>query len=150
MRLGAEAEAGASQLADVTRERDELKAKVNDAEDRASTAEEAVEKLSAKGEVPDFIGDNASAARDNDLVDQFGWKIRTVKRISSTRRAGTVIKQNPREGKVLKTGRSIMLTVARKPPPKPKQWVTIKTLQGDSAAKTEEFRVPRGTKARLV
>jgi hypothetical protein len=60
-----------------------------------------------------------------------------------------VIAQSPREGKVLKAGRSITLVVARKAPPKPKQWITIKTLTGDSATKTDEFRVPSGYKARL-
>jgi hypothetical protein len=41
------------------------------------------------------------------------------------------------------------LTVARKPPPKPPEWVTIATLQGASSTKTDEFTVPRGLKARL-
>ena len=40
--------------------------------------------------------------------------------------------------------------MAKKPPPKPKAWVTINTLQGDSSTKTDEFTVPRGAKARLV
>jgi hypothetical protein len=134
----------------MTEERDALKTKVDDAGSRADVAEAAVEKLSAKGEVPDFTGDDVDAARDDDLVDELDWKIRTVPTVTTSARPGTVISQRPREGKVLKSGRSITLTVAKKPPPKPKQWVTIQTLQGDSSTKTEEFRVPSGAKARLV
>ena len=150
VRLGSKADALADQLAQITQERDDLKAKADRSESRADVAEAAVKKLSAKGEVPDFMGEDAASARDNELVDELGWKIRTVPEVSASKPAGTVIRQSPREGKVLKSGRSITLIVARKPPPKPKQWVTIKTLQGDSSTKTEEFRVARGAKARLV
>ena len=149
-RFQAKASDVSGELARVTEERDALKAKVEDLGSRADVAEEAVEKLSAKGEVPDFIGDDVDTARGHDLVSRLDWKIRTVRKVTASAKPGTVIGQRPREGKVLKTGRSITLTVARKPPPKPKQWVTIQTLQGDSSTKTEEFRVPSGAKARLV
>jgi hypothetical protein len=116
---------------------------------RAATAQTAVKKLSAKAEVPDLTGNDVDSARANDTVSQLGWKIRTVRRVTTSADGGTVIAQSPKEGATLKAGRSVTLVVARKPPPKPKQWVTIKTLSGASSTKTEEFRVPSGAKARL-
>lgn len=138
-----------AELASVRRQRDALAKQLVASHTRADTAEAAVKKLSAKAEVPDLTGQGASSARSNELVDQLGWKLRTVRRITTAAEPGTVISQSPREGKVLKAGRSITLVVARKPPPKPKQWVTVKTLQGASSTKTEEFHVPSGLKARL-
>jgi hypothetical protein len=136
------------ELTKVKSERDTLAGRLESSQSRAETAEAAVKKLSAKAEVPDLTGMDYADARDNETVSQVGWKIRSTTRVSS-RAPGTVISQSPREGKVLKAGRSITLVVARKAPPKPKQWVTIKTLTGDSATKTDEFSVPSGYKARL-
>jgi len=155
----AKAKAGDAErkLAQVSRERDELQADREElqgdlasATDRADTSEAAIKKLTAKADVPDFTGDTVADARGNDRVDSLGWKIRTVTRETSSASPGTVLSQKPAEGRTLGSGRSITLTVAKKPPPKPKQWVTITTLQGDSSTKTEEFTVPRGAKARLV
>jgi hypothetical protein len=58
--------------------------------------------------------------------------------------------ESQREGTTLKAGRSITLIVAKKAPPKPMQWVTIKTFQGASSTKTPEFTIPDGAKARLL
>jgi hypothetical protein len=138
-----------AELATVSRQRDALADQLATSRKRADTAEAAVKKLSAKAEVPDLTGHEASSARANELVEQLGWKVRAVRRTTTAAEAGTVISQSPREGKILKAGRSITLVVARKPPPKPKQWVTLKTLQGASSTKTEEFHVPSGLKARL-
>jgi hypothetical protein len=63
---------------------------------------------------------------------------------------GTVLAQSPAEGTTLKAGRSITLTIAKKAPPKPKQWLTIKTFQGASSTKTPEFTIPSGAKAPLT
>lgn len=137
-------------LAAVTKERDSLKRDLASATERADTAEAAVKKLTAKGEIPDLTGDSVADAEDNDLVASLDWKIRTVTRETTSASPGTVIGQRPAEGAVLKSGRSITLTVARKPPPKPKEWRTVKTLQGASSTKTEEFTIPAGAKARLL
>ena len=139
-----------SELASAKTERDGLRRDLEGERERADRAEAATKKLSAKAEVPDLTGDDEGAARGNDLVDQLGCKVRTVRETTTSAPAGTVIRQAPKEGSVLKSGRSITLTVARKPPPKPKQWVTTSTLQGASSTKTEEFRVPGGVKARLL
>ena len=40
--------------------------------------------------------------------------------------------------------------MAKKAPPKPKQWTTIQTLTGADSTKTNEFRIPSGFKARLL
>jgi beta-lactam-binding protein with PASTA domain len=138
-----------SELARVRAQATVLNTDLTSAKRRASTAETAVKTLSAKAEVPRFTGRDASDADDNELVGQLDWKLRTVSRVSASAQPGTVISQSPSEGHVLKAGRSITLVVARKPPPKPKQWVTIKTLTGASSTKTDEFRVPSGVKARL-
>jgi beta-lactam-binding protein with PASTA domain len=140
----------AKQRDQVAKERDTLKSDLQAATERADAAEAAVKKLTAKGEVPDFTGASAENATDNELVASLGWKIRTVKRVTASAPPATVISQSPAEGKVLKSGRSITLTVAKKPPPKPAEWVTIKTLSGASSTKTDEFTIPRGVKARLV
>jgi hypothetical protein len=146
-----------AQASSVTRERDRLRAELAEAKqrgdaatERAKTAEAAVKTLSAKAEVPDLTGDDADTAAGDEIVQRLGWKVRTVHETTANAAPGTVIAQKPREGSVLKAGRSITLTVARKPPPKPKQWVTIKSLTGAGSTKTEEFRVPSEGKARLL
>lgn len=111
--------------------------------------EDQVTTLSAKGEVPGLTGMDIDDARGDETVGTFNWRVHTVSRVSG-QAPGTVIAQSPAEGTTLKSGRSITLTVAKKAPPKPKQWVTIKTLQGASATKTPEFHIPSGAKARLV
>jgi outer membrane murein-binding lipoprotein Lpp len=123
--------------------------------DRAERAEgdnaqlkDRVTTLSAKGEMPDLTGMDYADARDDETVSTYHWRVRS-RTVISGREPGTVLAQSPREGTTLKTGRSITLTVARKAPPKPKQWVTIKTLQGASSTKTPEFTIPSGAKARL-
>ena len=68
-RLRAEARTAVDQLAEVTRERDDLQTKVEGLTARAKTAAVAVKKLSAKAEVPDFTGDDAASARADDAVD---------------------------------------------------------------------------------
>jgi hypothetical protein len=108
-----------------------------------------VKTLSAKGEVPSLTGMDLADARDEDSVSAYDWNLKTVRQISGES-PGTVIAQSPAEGRVLKSGRSIMLTVAQKAPPKPKQWVTLTTLSGASSTKTDEFTIPGGAKARLT
>jgi hypothetical protein len=133
-----------------------LDATLQDTEDKAASAQDRaddlaadVKKLRAKGEVPSFIGDDISDAQTADAVDSYDWNIRTVRQISDED-PGTVIGQQPAEGATMKAGRSITLTVAKKAPPKPKQWITVDTLSGASSTKTPEFTVPEGAKARLV
>ena len=71
-KLGSDSDAIADQLARVTQERDDLKAKAESTETRADVAEAAAKRLSAKGEVPSFLGDDAASARDNEIVDELG------------------------------------------------------------------------------
>jgi outer membrane murein-binding lipoprotein Lpp len=131
-----------SQLAAMTDRADHAEGTNAQLKDRIST-------LSAKGEVPALTGMSIDDASNDSAVDAYNWRVRTVRQISS-RAPGTVIGQSPREGTTLKSGRSISLTVAKKAPPKPKQWVTIKTFQGASSTKTPEFTIPSGAKARLT
>jgi hypothetical protein len=133
-----------------------LKGQLDAATQRAQTAEGAnaqlkdkITALSAKGEVPSLTGMDYADVRDDSTVATYKWRVRSRTQISD-RSPGTVIGQSPREGTTLKSGRSITLTVARKAPPKPKQWVTIKTFAGASATKTPEFTIPSGTKARVT
>jgi beta-lactam-binding protein with PASTA domain len=83
-----------------------------------------VKQLSARAEVPDLTGGDADEARDNETVDQLGWQIRVISRVTPSVSPGRVIAQSPKEGRVLKASRSITLVVAKQPPPKPKQWST--------------------------
>ncbi len=115
-------------------------------ESRLTAAEDRIEKLSARGEVPDFTGQTLAEAETNEQVTLYEWKIKPRRQISDEADPGTVIGQTPNEGKVLAAGRSITLAVARKPPPKPKQWVTIRTLTGSGgASKSDQFTIPRGS-----
>jgi hypothetical protein len=133
-----------------------LKGQLDAATQRAETAEGAnaelkdkISTLSAKGEMPSLVGMDYADARDDETVSTYHWRVRS-RTVVSGREPGTVLAQSPREGTTLKSGRSITLTVARKAPPKPKQWVTIKTFSGGSSTKTPEFTIPSGAKARLT
>jgi hypothetical protein len=119
------------------------------AEAKSSSLADQVASLSAKGEVPGLVGMSSTDARSDGTVSTYHWRVNTVRRVSS-HPAGEVLSQSPKEGTVLKAGRSITIVVAKPAPPKPKQWVTVKTLQGASSTKTEEFTIPSGAKARLV
>jgi hypothetical protein len=134
----------------------EVKSQLAAMTNRAENAEGAnaqlkdkVATLSAKGEVPALTGMDVDDARADDAVSSYNWRVHTVRKISA-RTPGTVLAQSPAEGTTLKAGRSITLTVAKKAPPKPKQWVTVKTLSGASSTKTPEFTIPSGSKARLT
>jgi hypothetical protein len=137
-------------LAAVSAERDELRAALADATDRAEAAEERIERLTAKAAVPDFTGARLSEAHDHQLVDELDWRIRTREKVTDAAPAGHVIAQSVSEGKVLKAGRSITLSVAKKPPPKPPEWVTVASFSGSGAKHTDEFTIPRGVKARIA
>jgi hypothetical protein len=135
----------ASLRSDLTR----AQGRAEQAQTRGDKLAAQVKTLSAKGEVPSLTGMAVSDARDQDAVSAYDWNLKTVRQISGES-PGTVIAQSPSEGKVLKSGRSITLTVAQKAPPKPKQWVTLTTLSGASSTKTDEFTIPGGAKARLT
>jgi hypothetical protein len=138
-----------ARVADVSRERDGLRGRAEDAERQVASLRERVRKLSAKGDVPSFVGSQLSDVEADETVATYNWKIRTTEQISSES-PGTVLEQSPTEGTTLKAGRSIQLVVAKKAPPKPRQWVTIQTLTGANSTKSSEFTIPSGVKARLV
>ena len=119
------------------------------AEGQTAQLKDKVTTLSAKGEMPSLVGMDYADARDDETVSTYHWRVRS-RTVVSGREPGTVLAQSPREGTTLKSGRSITLTVARKAPPKPKQWVTVKTFSGGSSTKTPEFTIPSGAKARLT
>jgi hypothetical protein len=127
-----ELERTSGQLGEATDRADDLQAELDD-------ANATVKRLSAKGEVPDLTGGTVSDAED--AVTDFEWKIKTVSRATSDAKPGTVIAQVPREGTVLRNGRSVTLTVAKKPPP---SWKTIFSFSGSGSRKSDEFRVPDG------
>jgi len=119
----------------------------NSLEGDLGTARGRVKELSAKGEVPDFTGDSVDSAED--LAADYKWKLKVSRQVSGTS-PGTVIAQQPAEGTTLKAGRSIRLVIAKKAPPKPPQWVTIRTLSGAGGqSKSDEFEIPTG-KVRLL
>jgi hypothetical protein len=137
-----------SRAAAVEKERDALRGRLDQAEGQVAGLRQRVKKLTAKGDVPSFVGDQISDVEADQSVAAFNWKIRTTDQISD-QPPGTVLSQSPPEGTSLKAGRSISVVVAKKAPPKPKEWVTIKTLTGADSTKTDEFTVPGGVKARL-
>src|SRR3954468_12524376 len=143
------AERADARAADVERERDDQRARLGKAEGQIANLRGRVGKLSAKGDVPSFVGERAADVESDPAVTTYNWKIKTTDQISN-RPPGTVLSQSPPEGTTLKAGGSITLVVAKKAPPKPKEWVTIQTLKGAGATKTDEFTLPRGLKARLL
>jgi hypothetical protein len=145
----ARADRAESRVSAAEGDRDDLRAQLADAESRVESLSEQVEALSAQGEMPSFVGDDIDDAQTDDAIDMYDWDVKT-RRVISDEPAGTVIGQSPKEGRTLKAGRSVTLTVAKKARPKPKRWVTIKTLSGGGATKTPEFTIPSGAKARLL
>jgi hypothetical protein len=145
----ARADRAQTALKKVSAERDTLRTDLSTERDRTAELAERIKTLSAKGEVPAFVGEDLSEAEGAEQVSAYDWQVKTVRQVSE-RSPGTVLSQRPSEGTTLKAGRSITLTVAKKAPPKPKQWLTIKTLQGASSTKTPEFTIPAGAKARLM
>jgi hypothetical protein len=145
----ARADRAATQVASLRSDLKRTQDLATKAQSRGDGLAAQVKRLSAQGEVPSLAGMDIDDARSQDAINSYNWRVRTVRRIS-TQSPGTVIAQSPAEGKVLKSGRSITLTVAEKAPPKPKQWVTIKTLSGASSTKSDEFTIPEGATARLV
>ncbi|WP_354699027.1 hypothetical protein DSM112329_04728 [Paraconexibacter sp. AEG42_29] len=139
-----------------------LKQDVEDARARNATLEEARDKatreadnalaearrITARGTVPSLVSGDVDEARDNSVVGDFEWKIRQQSRISGAT-PGTVIAQRPRPGATLARGAGITVVVAKKAPPKPKQWVTIYSLSGGGSRRTGEFRIPEGEKVRV-
>ena len=144
------AEAAEAELTSVRSDLDDVEEERDDAEAQVASLQDRVERLTSKGQVPDFTGQDIDDARDEDAVSDYDWNIKAVQQITSEASPGTVLSQTPKEGTVLKAGRSVTLTVAKKPPPKPPEWVTIKTLSGAGSTKTDEFTVPSGYKARLA
>jgi len=145
------------QLASATRElnetaaeRDELAARVDDLSDRAADAEATIKRLTAKAPAPDFTGRDVASARATDVVDDLEWNVKTREEPTDEAAPGTVIAQSVAKGRVLKSGATITLTVAKKPPPKPPTWVTIASFSGTGSKKTDEFRIPSGLKTRMT
>lgn len=158
-----------SELDDVKQERADLAAanaglrdKLTAAEGRATEAEQArdeatknadealaeARRITARGRVPDLTGDDAAAARENTVVGDFDWDVKSSSRVASAE-PGTVIAQSPRAGATLARGAKITVFVARKPPPKPKQWVTIYRISGAGSRRTGEFTIPEYAKVRV-
>jgi hypothetical protein len=134
--------------ADLRNVREDLDAARTENESVQSDLEEAeatVERLSAKGEVPDFTGGTVSEAES--AAQDYDWRIKTTEQASSDAAPGTVISQTPAEGTTLKAGRSIALVVAKKPPP---SWKTIYSFSGSGARKSDEFTIPAGAKTRIA
>lgn len=127
---------------------DELSRDLTGSRERVAELNDRIATLTAKGEVPALVGEDVDDARSDDAIGAYDWKVRTVEQISGET-PGTVIAQSPREGTTLKAGRSITLTVAKKAPPKPRQWVTIFARSGGGQERTDEFRIPSGVKARV-
>lgn len=115
---------------------------------KADAAIAEARRITAKGKVPDLTGDDVDTARDNSVLDDFEWKV-TERRQVSGASPGTVIAQNPAQGATLARGARISLVVAKKAPPKPRQWVTTYSISGAGAKRTDEFRIPSGEKVRV-
>jgi hypothetical protein len=139
-----ELEAANDKLASTETKLDAESTRADDLESERDQALQDLERATAKGEVPSFVGDSREDAEGSEIVEQFGWKIDTASR-PSDEPIGTVLEQSVREGDVLRRGHRITLTVAAK---RPKQWTTIFEESGAGSKRTDEFRIPPG-KARI-
>jgi hypothetical protein len=148
-KAGGQLEAATGELNQVASERDDLQEQLDELTERAETAEATVKRLTAKAPAPDFTGRDIDGAMEADVVSDLGWNVKTRQKPTDEAKPGTVIGQSVKEGRILKAGGSITLTVAKKPPPKPPEWVTVASFSGTGSKKTDEFTLPRGLKARL-
>lgn len=119
-------------------EMDEVRTELDD-------ANSTIKRLRAKGELPDLTGGTVGDAKG--AAGDYLWNFKTVTRARSDVEPGTVVEQSPVEGTVLRSGRSVTLTVAKKPPP---SWKSIFTFTGAGARKSDEFTIPRSSKARIA
>ncbi|PTL60069.1 Stk1 family PASTA domain-containing Ser/Thr kinase [Paraconexibacter algicola] len=140
-RLQADLDAERRRATDAERARDTAVAKA----DRALAE---ARRITARGKVPSFQGQDVDTARDRAVVDDFDWRV-TQRSSVSRAEPGTVIAQRPSAGRTLARGGTIELVVAKKPPPRPKQWVTIYSLDGAGSKRTGEFRIPGDVKVRV-
>lgn len=135
-------------LDDSTRQNQTLSTERDDAADRAAKAVADAKRITAKGKVPNFSGRRVDGIRESQIVQDFEWKVTQSSTVSAAE-PGTVIKQDPPPGRSLDRGASVRLTVAKKAPPKPKQWVTTYSTSGRGAKRTDEFSIPSGEKVRV-
>jgi PASTA domain len=146
---GGQLESTTRELQNTSAERDDLSARLDDLTERADKAEAKIKRLTAKAPAPDFTGRDADSARAADVVADLDWNLKTREQPTDEASPGTVIAQSVSKGRVLKSGATITLTVAKKPPPKPPTWVTIASFSGNGSQKTDEFKIPQGLKTRL-
>lgn len=125
-------------------ERDDLEAEREDLEAERDDALAELERATARGRVPSFVGEDLADVRGSEIVDRYGWKVKTTHE-PSDRRVGTILKQSVPEGNILARGMSIGVTVAKERPP---EWTTIFEESGAGSKITDEFRIPAG-KARI-
>ncbi len=135
-------------LDDSTRENTALRGERDAAADRAAKAVADAKRITARGKVPNFSGRRVDGIRESQTVQDFEWQVTQTSRISGAV-PGTVIKQDPAPGRTLDRGATVRLTVAKKAPPKPKQWVTTYSTSGSGAKRTGEFSIPSGQKVRV-
>jgi hypothetical protein len=128
-----------ARLADASAERDRLA-------DSLDAARSKIKRLTAAGEMPGLTGEYVGDARDDQVVKDLGWHVRTVSQPSDAE-PDTVIAQRPAEGTTVKRGRTVTLVVAV---PRPKSWKTVASFSGSGSKRTDEFRIPRGMKARIT
>lgn len=126
----------------------ELEKARDEAVDRADRATADARRITAKGKVPSFQGQSIEGARDREVLEDFDWRVTQSSSVSGAE-PGTVISQRPKAGATLNRGGTISLVVAKKAPPRPKQWVTVYSLSGAGSKRTGEFRIPSDKKVRV-
>jgi hypothetical protein len=133
---------------DLAASRDAFDAEVQRLDARVERLDARLKRLLAKAEVPAFAGETPKDARTADVVKRLRWRVRTSTRVS-TEKPGTVIEQTPAAGQTLQRGKTLELVLAKPAPPKPPEWVTIRTLRGDASTNSGAFTIPEGATARL-
>ncbi len=91
-------------ITELAGERDQLASDLDSTTQRAETAEASVKQLTAKAEVPDFTGDDASEARTHELVEELGLEREDDGADQRGRGAGYGHRAKPERGKSSQVG----------------------------------------------
>lgn len=109
-RLSAARADAADEIDDLRDEVSSLEARNAELEDRAATLDREVERMNARRELPDLVGNAKAFALK--LESQFGWSAHVEYRYS-TERAGTILAQRPGAGTMMRYGAPYTVVVAK-------------------------------------
>lgn len=137
-----------AEVRDLRSEREASSRQVRTAREQVDSAKAVAARVTARGKVPSFEHQTVEEVRGSGTVGDFDWRVSTTRQVADAE-PGTVIWQSPAAGAKLGREGSIHLRVAKRAPPKPRQWVSVASLSGTGAKRTGEFQIPSDEKVRV-